>query len=100
MTTPDKTRRAAKAAAKPTAGTLRARVFEAIFGAKLGMTDEEVQDLLGMSANTQRPRRRELVQAGAIVASGSGSTAMLARAHEASKLAAGSRLDANVRALP
>jgi hypothetical protein len=35
-----------------------------------GSTDEELQEVLDMGANTQRPRRRELVQEGKVQMSG------------------------------
>lgn len=55
----------------PRSGTQRRRVFDEIKASGDGMTDEEVQDALGMGANTQRPRRVELVQQGLVVDSGS-----------------------------
>lgn len=57
---------AAKAIA-PTAATLRQRVLDAITAAgKAGLTDDEIQTQLWMSGNTERPRRRELEDAGRI----------------------------------
>lgn len=52
----------ANQAIAPVKDTLREVVFGAIvlYG---GLTDEECQALLQMPPNTQRPRRRELVQA-------------------------------------
>lgn len=49
--------------------TMRERVLDAIceFGP---VTDEELVDLCGLSANTVRPRRIELVKAGMVVPSG------------------------------
>ena len=56
-------------AIKPHADTLRLQVLECIRDAgRAGMTDEQVQDALGMPGNTERPRRRELFMAGRIVA--------------------------------
>lgn len=65
------TSRAAARAVAPAAGTLRARVLahvRACGGA--GATDEEIQQATGMPANTERPRRIELVRAGLLVDSG------------------------------
>ena len=49
----------------PSAGALRQQVFD-FLQARLregdGATDEEMQITLNMTGNTQRPRRRELVQ--------------------------------------
>jgi len=58
-------------AIRSTAARLRARVLEFIQrqGAA-GATDLEIQAGLNMSGDTQRPRRRELQQAGFIVDSG------------------------------
>ncbi len=52
---------------EPKAGTLRARVLDAIRGAVDGLTDEEGQKLTGINPNTYRPRRVELWEAGWIV---------------------------------
>jgi len=50
---------------------LREEVFAFIeSGGESGATDEEIQDGLEMGANTQRPRRVELVEAGRVVDSG------------------------------
>jgi transcription initiation factor IIE alpha subunit len=48
-------------------GGARRRVLEAL--ADHDLTDEELQDRLRMGANTQRPRRVELVRLGLITAS-------------------------------
>ena len=57
---------AADSMIKP-AGKLRFKVYQYIQSrGSVGATDEEVQDALGMSPNTQRPRRRELETAGKI----------------------------------
>lgn len=62
------TRKAAKTAIEPVAGNLRDQVLAMIKGAGVdGLTDEEMQDASAMGANTQRPRRRELVEGGDIV---------------------------------
>lgn len=66
----DETRTTSAAAAvsmSERAVTLRQMVFEAIEAAQdLGLTDAEIQDLLEMPGNTQRPRRIELLQMGRI----------------------------------
>lgn len=63
-----------KAAAEriaPKAGTKRAKVLECLKKVgTLGLTDEQMQYWLKMPANTQRPRRVELVKAGLIKDSG------------------------------
>lgn len=62
------TSRAAQASAEPKAGTKRALVLAFIRGRGAeGATDEEVQMGLPISANTERPRRVELVDAGLVV---------------------------------
>ena len=54
---------AAADAIKPSADTLRKRVYDYIKAqGPHGATDEECQMSLGMSGNTQRPRRVELFQ--------------------------------------
>lgn len=65
------TRAAAQTAIKPDAARLRGQVLAYIRsrGAS-GATDQEIQDALGMSGDTERPRRRELQTAGLIVDSG------------------------------
>lgn len=53
------------------ASTLRKAVLNCIrIHGAAGMTDEEIQDALDMEGSTERPRRRELQIAGAIVDSG------------------------------
>src|SRR5688500_6774273 len=47
---------------EPQAATLRAQVLELLRRRPEGLTDEERQAELGMGANTQRPRRVELVR--------------------------------------
>jgi hypothetical protein len=65
------TRRAAGVAIRPDARRLRARVLEYLVGrGPTGGTDEEIQSALGLSGDTERPRRRELQQAGLVVDSG------------------------------
>jgi len=67
-------------------GGARRRVLEALAHALAVATDEELQDWLDMSQNTERPRRVELVQLGYVEDSGarrktrSGSNAVLWRA--------------------
>lgn len=55
----------------PSAGTWRRRVYQALV-AELpdGLTDEQLASQLGMRANTERPRRRELQLTGHVVDSG------------------------------
>jgi len=81
--TPDTraTSQAAADAVQPTAASLRAQLLAAIrrMGGR-GLTDEEAQTLLGMSGNTERPRRRELEQAGLIRPAGVRETASGRRA--------------------
>lgn len=56
---------------EPDAATLRAAVLAFIRGrGDHGATDEEVQDGLVMNPSTERPRRRELQQAGMVRDSG------------------------------
>lgn len=56
---------------KPTAARLREMVYDAIKDAGThGLTDEQIQDALNMGGSTERPRRRELEQAGRIRDSG------------------------------
>lgn len=63
--------REAAAEALPRAQRDRDRVLEAIRSkADLGLTDEELQCLLHLPGNTERPRRRELQQRGLIRDSG------------------------------
>jgi len=61
------TSKAAADAIQPKAATLRAIVLAFIRGRGAhGATDEEMQADLRIEGNTQRPRRRELVQAGLV----------------------------------
>ncbi len=61
----------AAAAVEPRTGTQRARVLAAIRTAGGdGLTDEEISARLGLSLNSARPRRLELVTARLVVASG------------------------------
>lgn len=55
----------------PRAGTLRGMVLDFIRSRGVeGATDQEIQTSLGLSSNTENPRRLELVQAELVVASG------------------------------
>ncbi len=63
--------REAAADSLPRACRDRERVLEAIRAeGDLGLTDEELQTMLGLAGNTERPRRRELQQLGLIRDSG------------------------------
>ena len=54
-------------AVEPGAGTDRMRVLMALRDAgSRGMTDEELQDALGLAGSSERPRRCELLDAGLI----------------------------------
>ena len=64
------TSRAAAIGIAPRAGTKRAQVLDFLRSHKEGATDEEMQECIPMSANTQRPRRCELVAAKFIKDSG------------------------------
>lgn len=55
---------------KPRAENLREKLFHFYERHPGGLTDEEAQNLSGISASTQRPRRVELVQAGRLEDSG------------------------------
>lgn len=59
------TSRASAVEIDPTTATLREQVFTYL-AAHGPMTDEGVQEALGMNANTERPRRVELVEAGRV----------------------------------
>jgi hypothetical protein len=65
------TSRGAALSIEPNAGTLRRKVLDRLKAVwPYGMTDEQMQDELYIAQNTQRPRRRELVQAGLVYDSG------------------------------
>lgn len=67
---PDTSRAAAKAV-MPRTGTQRRRVLDYIIGCgEHGATDLELQNALGLSGNSERPRRVELVDAELIVDAG------------------------------
>ena len=56
---------------EPHAGSLRAQVLDCIRKfSPLGITDDGIQQALGMNPSTQRPRRIELVAAGLVADSG------------------------------
>jgi hypothetical protein len=57
---------AAAQAIAPAAGTLRARVYQAILALPDGLTDEEGCLLTGMNPSTWRPRRIELLEQGLV----------------------------------
>lgn len=67
----DTTSREAAESIRQDASVLRELVYRDIrqSGAR-GRTDEEIQDALGLSGNTERPRRWELAKADRIVESG------------------------------
>lgn len=65
------TSREAAASMRESATVLRERVYQAILrSGTTGRTDEELQDALCLSGNTERPRRWELAKAGRIVECG------------------------------
>ena len=65
------TSRAAAMSVEPKTGTQRAIVLAFLRGCgPSGATDEQMQALIPLSANTQRPRRVELVKALLVVDSG------------------------------
>ena len=62
------TARAAALAAWPKTGTQRAQVLAAL--ARFDLTDEQIQRWTALPANTERPRRVELVRGGWVTDSG------------------------------
>ena len=56
--------------AEPASGTQRRRVLEELRKHPAGLTDEQMQALLGMNPSTQRPRRVELEKSGQVIDSG------------------------------
>jgi hypothetical protein len=65
------TSRAAAVSVEPRTGTQRAIVLAFLRGCgTVGATDEQMQALIPLGANTQRPRRVELVRARLVVDSG------------------------------
>lgn len=69
------TSRAAAEQAKPNAATQRARVLKLITEScwrteDPGLTDEQIQDRLSLTGNTERPRRQELVDRNLVKDSG------------------------------
>ena len=66
-----RTSREAAAKIAPSMNRLQAELLDFMISrGERGATDEEAQDGSGMAPNTQRPRRRELLQKGLIVAAG------------------------------
>lgn len=55
---------------EPKAGTLRKAVLDYLRAKPEGATDEQIQEVLNMPQNTERPRRRELQQSGKVCDSG------------------------------
>jgi len=65
------TARAAAEKALGGSGSARRRVYDLLVGrGEVGATDDEIQDSLRMPPNTERPRRVELVDCGAVADSG------------------------------
>lgn len=64
------TSKAAALDVMPRTGTQRLAVLDAIRNSEDGMTDEEIQSKLSIGANSQRPRRVELVEGGWLEDSG------------------------------
>lgn len=54
----------------PDAATLRGLVYRTLQGHPEGLCDQEIQTLTGLDANTERPRRIELVKLGLAIDSG------------------------------
>ena len=52
------------------AGATRRKVYDAICESTDGLTDREIQNILGMDGSTERPRRLELWRAGLITGDG------------------------------
>jgi hypothetical protein len=52
------------------AGATRRKVYDAICESPNGLTDREIQKILGMGGSTERPRRLELWKAGLITGDG------------------------------
>ncbi|TPV94878.1 MAG: helix-turn-helix transcriptional regulator [Myxococcales bacterium FL481] len=67
------TSHAAARRAKPGSGSARMRVLRCIAQTD-GLTDQEIQQRLGMRESTQRPRRVELAEAGLIETHGTRKT--------------------------
>jgi transcription initiation factor IIE alpha subunit len=64
------TSRAAAEAIKMHVGPMHRVILRFLHDRSWGATDEEMQDVLDIKESTQRPRRRELQQAGLIADSG------------------------------
>ena len=65
-----RTSREAAASVIPSTPNLRARVLTLLRRTPAGLTDEEIQTVLGMNPSTQRPRRIELERMGLVFDSG------------------------------
>lgn len=63
------TSRLAAESIEESAATLRGKIYQWLL-TNGPATDEQIQDLLGMPGNTERPRRRELQSKGLVVDSG------------------------------
>lgn len=64
------TSKSAARAIEPRRNILRKQVYDILLATPSGLTDEEIQTMTGMEGSTQRPRRVELVESGAVVDSG------------------------------
>jgi hypothetical protein len=64
------TSKAAARRIEPVAGTQRANILRLLRNTPAGMTDDEIQDALGISAHSECPRRQELQKLDLIVDSG------------------------------
>lgn len=67
-----RTSRAAARSMRLHAGQVQRRILRALAEAgPRGLTDREIQDLVGLSGDTERPARIRLVEAGLVIDSGS-----------------------------
>jgi len=67
--------KAADSLGPATLNAMQRRVLELLQATPGGLTDEEMQRLLGMNPSTQRPRRIELARRGLVVEAGTRKTA-------------------------
>jgi transcription initiation factor IIE alpha subunit len=67
--------KAADSLGPATLNVLQRRVLELLAATPGGLTDEEMQQRLGMNPSTQRPRRIELARRGLVVEAGTRKTA-------------------------
>jgi transcription initiation factor IIE alpha subunit len=67
--------KAADSLGPATLNAMQRRVLELLTATPDGLTDEEMQRLLGMNPSTQRPRRIELARRGLVVEAGTRRTA-------------------------